>query len=221
MSAQPVVNSTAVPFEERVSASVTPAPVAEAKPLKLDIGCGPNKREGFIGVDSLPFDGKVDVVLNVVAPKVYKGNGVPTTWHGAPTQIEQWPWDDNSVDEVYSSHFVEHLTGAERIGFWNELYRVMKPGAKATITTPHWASGRAYGDPTHQWPPVVEFSWYYLDKGWRTANAPHVGLNCDFLATWGYSLAHPWSLKTQEAQAFALNHYREVAQDMIATITKR
>lgn len=134
---------------------------------------------------------------------------------------KKWPWKAASVEEVNASHFLEHLTGEERVFFFNELYRVLKPGAKATIITPHWSSGRAYGDLTHQWPPVVEFSWYYLDKPWREVNAPHSDLTCDFLATWGYAVATDWQTRNQEAQAFGVNHYREVAQDMITTLTKK
>lgn len=170
-----------------------------ASTLKLDLGCGPHKREGFHGVDALSFPG-VDTVHDLRNP---------------------WPWATDSVSEVHCSHFLEHLTGAERVHFWNELYRVLKLNAMAQIIVPHWSSGRAYGDPTHQWPPVVEFAFYYLDKKWREQNAPHCGLACDFHATWGYSLVPAWQAKAQEAQLFAMTHYREVAQDLIATVTKR
>ncbi len=33
-------------------------------PVKLDLGCGKNKKVGWIGVDCLPFEG-VDVVFNL------------------------------------------------------------------------------------------------------------------------------------------------------------
>ena len=196
--------------------------------MKLDLGCGKNKREGFIGVDNISFDG-VDVVMDLCARNVdgkdeadrYRA-GVQT---GEPThswaEFKGWPWEKESIEEVYCSHFLEHLTNPERVHFWNELYRVMKLGAKAQIIVPHWSSGRAYGDPTHQWPPVVEFSFYYLDKGWREVNAPHCGLECDFQATWGYSVHPSWQVRSQESQMFALGHYREVAQDLICTVTKR
>lgn len=174
--------------------------IPAAQPLRLDLGCGPNKREGFTGVDCLPFDGKVDVVHDLT---------------------KSWPWKDGTVDEVHCSHFLEHLNNPQRVHFYNELYRVMRKDAKAQIIVPHWSSGRAYGDPTHQWPPVVEFSWYYLDKPWREVNAPHTGLNCDFLATWGYNVAPQWQARNQETQMFGINHYREVAQDMIAALVKR
>jgi SAM-dependent methyltransferase len=169
--------------------------------LRLDLGCGPNKREGFTGVDALPFDGKVDQVFNL--------------------RKTPWPWKSDSVDEVHCSHFLEHLTGAERVPFFNELYRVLRKGAKALIVVPHWSSERAYGDPTHQWPPVVFFSTYYLSKEWREKNAPHTGYVCDFSATGGNSLAGEWQMRNAQTQQFAQMHYLNVSQDLIFTVEKK
>ena len=169
--------------------------------LKLDLGCGPNKKEGFLGVDTLPFDGKVDIVHDL--------------------KKTPWPWKTDSVDEVYSSHFLEHLTGAERVPFFNELWRVMKMGSNAFIIVPSWTSERAYGDPTHQWPPVCGFAFYYLHKVWRDGNAPHVGLTCNFDFSGGNGLAAPWNTRNQETQAFAQTYYVNVAHDMFVTLTKR
>jgi SAM-dependent methyltransferase len=168
-------------------------------PLKLDLGCGPHKREGFHGVDAMKFP-NVDTIHDL---------------------RKAWPWKDGSVDEAHSSHFIEHLTGEERVHFYNELYRVLKPGAKAMIIAPDWSSGRSYGDPTHKYPPICGDSFYYLDKGWRAGNAPHCGLTCDFLATWGYSIHPGWEGKNQETLMFGMAHYREVAQDIMVTLTKR
>lgn len=175
--------------------------------MKLDIGCGPNKREGFTGIDRIAFPG-VDHVCQI--------------------GTDPLPFDDQSVDEAHASHFVEHLTAPERVHLFNELFRVMKPGAKATIITPHWASNRAYGDPTHQWPPVAEFFFYYLLKSWRDANAPHTdadhwpqGYSCDFDATWGYGLNPALHARNAEYQQFALNNYKEAAMDLHATLTRR
>ena len=174
---------------------------------KLDFGCGPNKKEGFTGVDSIMFKG-VDVVMDVTK--------------------SPWPWEDNSIEEAHASHFLEHLTAQERITFVNELYRVLKPDAKCTIIVPHWASCRAYGDPTHQWPPVSEFWFYYLNKEWRANNAPHTdaanipnGFKVHFEATWGYSLREDLMTRNQEFQQFAVANYKEVCQDIMATIIKR
>jgi SAM-dependent methyltransferase len=193
---------------KKVERGVVTAPVIMPtdKSLKLDFGCGPNKREGFHGVDNINFP-NVDFVCDL---------------------REKWPWHDNSVEEGFASHFLEHLTGQERVHFVNELYRVLVPGGKTTIVVPHWASCRAYGDPTHKWPPVSEFWFYYLLKDWRMANAPHTdithapdGFSCNFEAAWGYALHPQLESRNQDMKSFAQQFYKEAAQDMIATLTKK
>lgn len=173
----------------------------EATPLlKLDFGCGRNPRQGFDGVDSRDFGQKYHVDLGK----------------------EKWPWPDNSVEEAHASHFIEHLNGEERVHFVNELYRVLIPGGKCTVITPHWASNRAYGDLTHQWPPVAEFWFYYLSKTWRENYAPHNDMyECDFDATWGYNLSPALNTRTGEYQQYAMQYYKEACQDLIATLVKK
>jgi len=194
------------------------AVVETPKPLRLDIGCGLNKRKDgeWVGVDCLPLEG-VDVVRNLALP---------------------WPWDTDSIEEVNCSHFLEHLTNLddkwERVHFFNELYRVMKPGAKCTLVIPHWCSNRYYGDPTHK-EPFSEMGFYYLSREWRVgdkeknagANAPHVdisnnpnGYDCNFVATWGYSMNPSLHARNVDFQQFALQNYKEAAMDIIATLVK-
>ena len=189
-------------------------------PLKLDIGCGKNKKEGFHGVDKIAFEG-VDTVIDLAGKTPQFANSAdPFKPHGG--EFKKWPWPDESVEEVHCSHFVEHLTASERIHFVNELYRVLKPGAKALLITPHWASNRSYGDLTHQWPPVSEMWFYYLSKDWRAINAPHNDFyTCDFEATWGYGLLQDVAVRNQQYQMHALTFWKEAAQDTIATLTKR
>ena len=188
---------------------ITPTPTPEPPAiLKLDIGCGPNKAAGFTGVDRIAFPG-VDVVKDLANEKV-------------------WPWGTSTVDEARAFHFLEHLDAMERVHFWNELYRVLKPGAKAQIICPHWSSCRAYGDPTHKWPPVSEFALFYLSEPWRKANAPHAdaehlwgGFNCNLEATWGYTLEPGTQNRNQEYQTFAATYYKEACQDIIITVTAK
>lgn len=97
--------------------------------LKLDLGCGPNKREGFKGADIRKFPG-VDYVVDLTKTP--------------------WLWKKESVSEAHASHFVEHLTAEQRIAFCNELWRILVPGGTCQIIVPHWASCRAYGDLTHR-----------------------------------------------------------------------
>jgi len=187
----------------RASARKQTLKIAEPAPLlKLDLGCGPHKRQDFHGVDSFQFV------------------GVDTVWDLRQTP---WPWADNSVSEAHASHFIEHLTALERVQFCNELWRVLVPGGTCQIIVPHWASNRAYGDFTHQWPPVAEMWFYYLSKDWRLSQAPHTdvsvhprGLRCNFECTWGYSLRQDLLVRNTEFQQFALGNYKEAAQDLQA-----
>jgi SAM-dependent methyltransferase len=181
--------------------------VTTALLIKLDVGCGPNKKApDWIGIDSIKFPG-VDVVSDLRRP---------------------WPFKDGSVEEIHCSHCIEHFNAVERCHVYNEMYRVLKPAGKVTLIAPSWSSGRAYGDPTHQWPPISSFSFYYLLKSWRDVNAPHSdaanwapGYKCDFDVTWGFSLHPQIAARNQEYQQFALNFYTEAAQDLIATLVKR
>lgn len=175
--------------------------------MRLDIGCGPNKKDGFTGMDQYALEG-VDIVHDV--------------------RVVPWPFEDGSVEEVHCSHFLEHLTGQERVKFFNELHRIMAPGAKAAIITPHWCSNRAYGDPTHQWPPVAEMTYYYLSAEWRKTQSVHTdasvnpdGYSCDFEAVWGYSLHPALNVRNEEYRNFAISNYKESAQDLHATLTRK
>jgi len=116
--------------------------VVEEKPalLKLNLGCGRDiRKDGWTNVDSRKFDG-VDQVVDLAAHRNYQGDSMG---------FAPWPWADDSVEEIHMSHVLEHFTADERVHIANEMYRVLMPGGKATIITPHWASHRAYGDPTH------------------------------------------------------------------------
>lgn len=203
----------------------------------MDFGCGPNKKQvipgepdqtPWIGVDKYAFDGKVDVVLDVCATTIFDEGAVNSDGSSAyHVGYKPWPWADSSVDEAYSSHFVEHLTQIERCHFFNELHRILKPDAKALIIVPHWSSGRAYGDPTHQWPAWSDMAAYYLKREWRESQAPHTdaknwppGYSCDFEATWGYSFRNDaeFMCRADAYKQYAMANYRDVIQDCVMTV---
>lgn len=175
----------------------------QGQSLRLDLGCGKKKKQGFIGVDSLSFDG-VDLVFNL--------------------KNEKWPWSDGSVQEVYSRHLLEHLTGSERISFFNELYRVMAAGATAWLVTPHWSHESAYGDPTHEWPPVTSWTYNYLNKAWREACAPHVGYTCDFdcTLTFSHDADDKWvSSRDEQTKNLLMTRNINTAIELMARLSKR
>lgn len=139
-----------------------------------------------------------------------------------PKLRKRWTHASNTVDEASAINVVQMLTVNERIHFVNELWRVMKSGAKAQLVTPHWSSARAYGDLAFQWPPVSESWFYHLNAKWRSDNAAWgTKYQCDFDPTWGYGL-HPLIVnRNQEYQQHAVSFFKEAAQDLIVTLIRR
>lgn len=201
---------------------------------KLDLGCGSNKKPGFYGVDRIKFDG-VDLVFDLAKrnpdyiAEVAKYRAGELAGEPCVTnEYVAWPFAADSIDEFHCSHFIEHLDWPQRIHFFNELWRVLKVGAKGQLILPHWASMRYYGDPTHK-EPMSEFAFYYLSKRWRLdeKNAPHTdikhnpnGYNCNFEVVWGHSLHPLLQSRNQEYVTHALTFWKDAAQDLIANFTK-
>ena len=134
----------------------------------------------------------------------------------------RWPYVANSVDEAYIVNLIPFLQPDERIRFMNELWRVLKKDAKAQIVSPHWCSARAHSDLAFVYPPVAEGWYYHLNADWRKANAPWgTKYRCDFDMTFGYGM-HPLIVsRNQEYQQNAVTFWKEAAQDLIATVTKK
>lgn len=107
----------------------------------LDLGCGRNKVVGAIGLDYFLVPG-VDVVHDL--------------------EIFPYPFENNSFDEVYARHVIEHVASVSR--FMDELHRISKPGATIYINTPHYSYSNSWRDPTHRWH-FSAYSFEYFTVG--------------------------------------------------------
>lgn len=183
--------------------------------IAVDLGCGQSKPDSnffrdylqiipdkIIGVDIVGCEG-VDIVHDL-------------------TQFP-YPFEDESVDAIHSSHFIEHLDGFERIKFFNECYRILKMGGRMRVAHPYYKSVRAIQDPTHKFPPIGENSYFYWDKSWRVLNKlDHYPINCDF----EFSIFYTWQdstipNKNEETKNFSIDKYWNVVADMIVDLKKR
>src|SRR5215471_11611639 len=93
---------------------------------RLDIGCGAKKHIDCFGIDIHPSPG-VDCVVNITS--------------------EAWPFADDSIEYVFSSHAFEHLpsrTGVELQFVLTEMFRVCKHDARIEIWTPYGPSRDAF-----------------------------------------------------------------------------
>jgi hypothetical protein len=98
--------------------------------MKLNMGCGHNKQQGYVNVD-LSAACKPDVVWD----------------------LEQfpWPWHDNSAEVVRFVHSLEHIGENSKtfLRIIQELYRICKNGAHIEIRVPHPRHNDFLNDPTH------------------------------------------------------------------------
>ena len=115
---------------------------SKPQPNKLNLGCGQRIMKGYVNLDFLKLDG-VDVVHNL--------------------EKFPWPFKDNTFDEVYTSHVLEHLSDLVKV--MTELRRICKNHAKIRIIVPHFSCGNAYRDPTHKHNGFSLFTFvYFTDK---------------------------------------------------------
>lgn len=87
---------------------------------KINLGCCQWKLDGFINIDIDP-QWKPEIVADIT-------KGLPM-------------FEDNSVDEIYAGHFLEHLDMYESDIAMKEWKRVLKPGGVITITIPDFEKG--------------------------------------------------------------------------------
>jgi SAM-dependent methyltransferase len=98
--------------------------------MKLNMGCGYSKQQGFINVDA-SSECAPDVVLDL--------------------EKTPWPWPSDSADTVTFFHSLEHMGGDHRVfkEIIQELYRVCSNGAEIVIRVPHPRHDDFVTDPTH------------------------------------------------------------------------
>lgn len=185
------------------------APVAE---LKLDLGSGQNPKEGFEGVDLHAANAKHKVHL----------------WDG-----NMWPWAESSVDELHAAHVIEHIdalyikkyTGGSvdaLLFFFDEAYRIAKPGATFKLQWPALQNVRAFQDPTHRrFIPMQTL--YYLDKNWREMNKlDHYLGACDWVLESGQPTISQVNAKLpDQVQGQRFVEAWNFSEDFVATLRAR
>ncbi len=105
--------------------------------IKLNLGCGAVRPEGWINTDSslnaniqkIPLIGKI--ITRPFNKVVYEGGSMVYM-----NLNKRWKYADNTVDIVYASHLFEHLSSAAAKLFLSESYRSLKPGGVIRLVVP-------------------------------------------------------------------------------------
>lgn len=131
------------------TAGITEDPIvaitdALAPPKILELGCGRVKHPNAVGIDRIALPG-VDVVHDL--------NQHP------------YPFEDNSFDEVYAVHVIEHLDSI--LAVMEEVHRITRPNARVVVITPHHSDAISWQDPTHKWH-LNSYSFSYFEPTYHT-----------------------------------------------------
>lgn len=131
-------------------------------PLKLDLGCGQYKLNGYHGMDWADY-------------------GQEIKWdatHGIPLP-------DNSVCDLYTSHFMEHLNWEQFHFVMAEILRVCQNGAKLTIKVPH--GDTIEGHLTCHYIRITEMTLKAIERNWKPwdkVNDPNYKSPFELLKVW-------------------------------------
>ncbi len=168
--------------------------IARSNGLKLDIGCGFNKKNGFIGIDRSAEVG-ADYVLDI--------------------EKEAFPFDDSTVSEIHCAHLVEHLS--DLISFMNECHRILKPDGVMTILAPYYTAIQASQDPTHVRYINERTFCYFTDEYLGNGATFEYGINSKFeIESTSYSYINLWSKPwiPKRVRRWARHHLFNVAVDI-------
>ena len=203
-------------------------------PLKLDLGCGQNPKEGFDGVDLYGEKAKHKVDLFKFP----------------------WPFEDASVEEINCSHFLEHVPAREieerdiaahgstwstlnpdggpamrvrhdrflgqdmLFAFMDECYRILKPDCWMHVVVPSGRSNRAFWDPTHR-RFFMQETFLYFAKDWRKLQGlDHYRTSANFAVEVTHSMPQEEGLRSAEVQSQRFHNLWNVTVDWIARMKR-
>ena len=132
----------------------------------LDVGCGIKKAAGSIGIDRNPASA-ADVLCDL--------DRFP------------YPFADNSFDRLLAIHVIEHVWDV--IHTMEEFHRLVRPGGRVRLVTPHYTDFSSFCDPTHRWH-LNSFSFRYFgeDHGgfgyYSAARFREISVRLRLLAFW-------------------------------------
>lgn len=177
--------------------------VVNQTPTKIDLACGQSKREGFFGVDIADVEG-VDLACDL--------SKFP------------WPFEDDSVDEIFASHYVEHTypVGGPHdglIAFMNECWRICKEDAKLELIHPYAQSKRAFQDPTHT-RYINEITWWYFNLEWREMQKlDHYPITANFAVEGMSNGWYPgWELRSEAARNLHADQSWNIISDLVVNL---
>ena len=183
--------------------------------MKLNLGCGQNKREGFINIDKYP----------TFSPDV--------VW-----DLEQtpYPFEADSVTKIAATHVLEHVgqNTVVFLGIIKELHQILMPGGTIEIKAPHYRGDGYWGDPTHVRPITPTIMGLFSKKncrmfaarGWpNTPLADYLDVDLEVESV-AMALMPPWAERFQSGEIsqadlnYAINTHWNVVDEITMIVRK-
>lgn len=110
--------------------------------VKINIGCGPNGQlPGFDNLDNspsalvakVPYLKRLLRLMGVISEEQYTANWSNVIRCDASRRL---PYANESVDKIYSSHFLEHIPEDRGRKVLRECYRVLRKGGVMRLVVP-------------------------------------------------------------------------------------
>jgi hypothetical protein len=127
--------------------------------------------------------------------------------------------ETDSVDEIAGEDVLEKVDNL--IHFIEEMFRIMKKGTIANFSSPFYASSNAWLSPLTK-RGLSERSLNFSNKAWREqVGYTEAEIVADFDVVTNVAIAEQCMQRSAEARTFWLEHYTNVAQCVLYTLTKR
>lgn len=121
--------------------------------ILLDIGCGGNKQERFVGMDKRALPG-VDIIHDL--------------------EVFPYPLKDESCLTIVGSHIIEHIKPWLMLDLMNELWRLLIPDGQLALAHPYGVNTLFVQDPTHCFFPDTEV---LAQSGFKNIQDINIGEN--------------------------------------------
>jgi predicted SAM-dependent methyltransferase len=137
--------------------------------MKINLGCGNQKEEGFVNLDMDPSVNP-DIVYDIQ---------------------DILPFDDGTVSEVRAYHIFEHI-GDKFFDLMCEIYRVCCNGAIVDVRVPHHRHDYFFGDPSHVRPITIENMKRFSKNMDSDLQSFGTLLDIDFEMVWHHYVLEPY-----------------------------
>lgn len=126
---------------------------------------------------------------------------------------------NDSIEEIQGQDVLEKVPSLIR--FIEECYRILKPEGKAIFSSPIYSSTKAWSSPLAI-RGISEYTLNFSSKDWREQNKyTEAMILANFEVNGQVAIEQSYMQRSDEARAFGVKCYNNIAQALLFTLTKK